>query len=91
MCYAALLELVGQPHQIVSEGPKSSASLRFFPLPSAHDTHGGDALLVDVQTTTARIAGALRSTSQMSEQLTEKGHIDVIFATAGVGNLMEPV
>lgn len=26
----------------------------------------------------------------MREQLTEKGHIDVILATAGVGNLMEP-
>jgi NAD(P)-dependent dehydrogenase (short-subunit alcohol dehydrogenase family) len=26
----------------------------------------------------------------MREQLTEKGHIDVIFASAGVGNPMEP-
>src|SRR5260370_39462814 len=26
----------------------------------------------------------------MREQLTEKGHIDVIFASAGVGTLMEP-
>ena len=26
----------------------------------------------------------------MREQLTEKGHIDIIFASAGVGNLMEP-
>jgi NAD(P)-dependent dehydrogenase (short-subunit alcohol dehydrogenase family) len=26
----------------------------------------------------------------MREQLTEKGHIDGIFASAGVGNLMEP-
>ena len=26
----------------------------------------------------------------MREQLTEKGHIDVIFASAGVGNLLEP-
>ena len=26
----------------------------------------------------------------MREQLTEQGHIDVIFASAGVGNLLEP-
>jgi hypothetical protein len=62
MRYAALLEPIGQPKQIVSEGPEAPLLFTALPLALGPQHTRSDALLVHIQTTTARIDDFHRAT-----------------------------